>query len=108
MPIGSERVGEGLHLGYDAGGTGAEVVHKETTGFVHTLNVNVNGDAFTAGSVFSLRDGTGNVVWQHTVNAAGIQLPSYGFVVILDALFDTDIRTLIVPAGDGHMTVAYQ
>lgn len=108
MPIGSQRVGEGLLLGYDDGSTGAEVVHKARTGFVHSVNVSVNGDAFQVGSVFSLRDGTGNVVWQQTVNAAGVQLPSFAFEVVLDALFVTDIRTLILPAGDGHMTVAYQ
>ncbi len=106
--IGSERIGEGLHLGYDDGSTGAEVVHKATTGYVWAVNVTVDGDVYQTGGAFSIRDGTGNVVWQLDVPNVQVQVTSFAFPVNLSALFDTDIRTLITPAGAGHMTVSYQ
>ncbi len=108
MPIGSERVGEGLQLGYDDGSTNAEVVHKTTTGYVWVVNVTVDGDVYQTGGTFSIRDGTGNVVWQLDVPNVQVQVTSFAFPVNLSALFGTDIRTLITPAGAGHMTVSYQ
>lgn len=106
--IGSNRVAEGLLLGYDDGSTGAEVVHKATTGFVHVVNVTVDGDVYQTGGSLSIRDGTGNVVWQLDIPNAQVQVTSFAFPVNLSALFSTDIRTLITPASAGHMTVSYQ
>ena len=106
MPIGSERIGEGLLLGYDNGTTGAEVVHKATSGFVYAVNVTVSGSAYTAAATLSIRDGTGNVVWQLDI-PANAAVDSMAFSVNLAALFVTDIRTLIT-ANAGAMTVAYQ
>ena len=71
------------------------------------MNATVDGAAHVAGAVLSIRDGTGNVVWQLDVSLIGAVSVSRCTSVILDALFLTDIRTLIT-AGAGHMTVAYQ
>ena len=108
MPIGSQRIGEGLTLGYDDGSTNAEVVHKATSGYVWVVNVTVDGDVYQTGGAFSIRDGTGNVVWQLDIVNAQVQIASFAFPVNLSALFNTDIRTLITPASAGHMTVSYQ
>jgi len=107
MPIGSERIAEGLLLGYDDGSTGVEVVHKATSGFVHTVTVAIDGAAYAAGGNMSIRDGTGNVVWNLPIAALGGALVSAGASVVFDALFLTDIRTLIT-VGAGTMTVSYQ
>ncbi len=109
MPIGSERIAEGLERSYDDGTSGVEVVHKASTGFAYVVNVTVYGGAYLKGAVFEIRDGTGagNTVWRLDISADLFEIASFAFPVNLAALFNTDIRTLITP-GAGRMTVAYQ
>ena len=100
----------GYALGYDDGTTGAEVAHKITWGFVHTVNVVVSANAQIAGVTFEIRDGTGagNAVWQMVIPAIGAAGNPMAFSVELDAVFGTDIRTIITAAAMGTMTVSYR
>jgi hypothetical protein len=108
MLPGQESFVSGYDHGYDDGTTGAEVVHKATHGFVHVVNVAIDGTAYVAGAVLEIRDGTGaaNAVWQLTIPALGAADVSLAFPVLLDARFETDIRTILT-AGAGTMSVSF-
>jgi hypothetical protein len=107
MP-GQTGIGDGYQTGYDDGTTGAEVAHKEAWGFVHVVNVTVDGGAYNGGATFEIRDGSGaaNAVW--SLNIPDLTADDVGmcFPVILDCIFETGIYTYIT-AGDGTMTVAF-
>lgn len=105
---GQDSVSDGYQAGYDDGTTGAEVAHKATNGFVYAVNVTVNGNAYVAGAVLEIRDGTGagNALWQLTIPALGAANVSLAFPVMLNKRFETDIRTIIT-AGAGTMTVSF-
>lgn len=109
MPLpGQSSVVDGYGYGYDDGTTGAEVAHKDAHGLVHVVNVTVSANAYIAGATFEIRDGTGagNAIWQLTIPALGAAATNMAFSVILDAMFETDIRTIIT-ANAGTATVAY-
>ena len=104
---GQESLSDGYALGFDDGTTGAEVVHKATWGFVGVVNVTVSANAQIAGATLEIRNGTGNAVWSMIIPivAAGAG-GALAFPVILNAMFGTDIRTIITVAA-GTMTVSY-
>jgi len=106
MP-GQEFIVDGYAYGFDVGTTGAEVVHKATWGFVHVVNVTVSANAYIAGATLAIRDGTGVNLWLMTIPALAAAATALAFPVVLNCVFETDIRTFIT-ANAGTMTVAYK
>jgi hypothetical protein len=105
---GQDSIVAGYAHGYDDGTTGAEVVHKTTYGFVHTVNVVVSATAQVAGCTFEIRDGTGVAIWQQIIPAIGAAGSPMAFCVLLDCAFGTDIRTIVTAPAMGTMTVSYR
>jgi len=105
---GQDSLTDGYAMGLDDGTTGAEVVHKATWGFVAVVNVTVNANALVAGATLEIRNGTGagNDVWIMNIPALAAAGGQVAFPVILNAIFATDIRTIIT-AGAGTMSVSY-
>ena len=107
---GQDSIVSGYQLGYDDGTGGVEVAHKTTWGYVAVVNVTISANAYIAGATLAIRDGTGagNTVWSTTVPALGAAADqNVGFPVVLDAVFETDIRTFLT-ANAGTMTVSFR